>query len=201
MKTSIGLLLTFLIFASCSTSKVIPSQWLSEDFKNQKFDRLLVYANTEDIDLQFEFEDNMAIVLSKKGLFPVKMHDIFPEIEYKEKHSQEKIDQFVLDCKEKNIDKVLIASQKSISVDTVVANSLHNYFNTLESLKLGSDKEENLVYNVKELTTYILEAAVYDIAITSEDKPIATTTLKAINPKSIEKLKKSFLNAISQLFD
>ena len=73
--------------------------------------------------------------------------------------------------------------------------------NSLEPLKLNSRNEDDLVYEKKEITTYTLEAAVYDIAVTSEDKPIATTILKAINPKSFEKLENTFLNAIKKLFN
>ncbi|WP_432411740.1 hypothetical protein [Rasiella sp. SM2506] len=200
MKTTIWLLLVLFIFTSCSTSKVIPSQWVSENFQNQKFDSILVYASTEDRTLQKEFEDMMAIALVKEGITPLKMHEVFPEIAYKDNHSQEEINQFVLECKGKNINKVLLASQKSISVDTMVAKSLRNYMNSLEPLKLGSTSVDNLEYDKKELTTYTLEAVVYDIAVTSEDKPIASTTLKATNPKSPKRLKKKFLNSIVSLF-
>ncbi|GEQ87007.1 hypothetical protein ULMS_25150 [Patiriisocius marinistellae] len=184
----------------CSTSKTIPSQWVSADFKNQKIDRLLVYANTEDTNLQVEFENKVALSLTKQGLSPLKMHVIFPEISYKENRTQEEINQFALECKNKNINKVLLASRKSMIVDTVNTKSLHNYFNTLEPLKLGKTDVNSLVYDKKEIITYTLEAAVYDIGTTSEDKPIATSTLKAINPKSLDKLKEEFLDAIVLLF-
>ena len=128
------------------------------------------------------------------------MHTIFPEIEYKENRSQEEINQFIVACKNKNIDKVLLASRKSKIVDTIRTNSLHNYFNTLEPLKLGKADLDNLVYDKEQRTTYTLEAAVYDIAATSEDKPIAITTLEATNPKSLEILKDDFLNTIVKLF-
>ena len=142
----------------------------------------------------------MAMVLVAEGIAPLKMHDLFPEIEYKENHTQEEIKQFVLECKKKGIDKVLLASQKSMTIDTVYAKSLHNYMNTLEPLKLNSRNKEALEYEKKEVTTYTLEAAVYDIATTSEDKPIAAATLKATNPKSLEKLEAIFLKSIEKLF-
>lgn len=201
MKTPVSLLFVFLIFTGCSLSKMIPSQWVSEDFKNQKFDRMLVFANTQDTNLQIEFENKMAVALAKNGIVSLTMHSIFPEIEYKEDYSQEAIDQFILNCNKRNIDKVLVASQKSVSVDTLVARTLHNYFNSLESLKLGSTDGERLVYDKKEMTTCTLEATVYDIDMASKDTPIATTTLKVINPKSLEKLKEHFLIAITQLFE
>jgi hypothetical protein len=67
-------------------------------------------------------------------------------------------------------------------------------------LKMGGRSEDVLEYDKKELTTYTLEAAVYDIVKSAEDKPIATTTLKATNPRSPKTLKKRFLNAIVMLF-
>jgi hypothetical protein len=200
MKTTIWLLLVLLIGAGCSTSKEIPSQWVSEDFKNLKIERMLVYASTEDTNLQKEFEDKMVKALAKEGITLLKMHDLFPEIKYTANHSQEEINEFVLQCNENNIDKVLLASQKSITVDTVVAKSLHNYFNSLEPLKMGNSGEDALEYDKKELITYTLEAAIYDIATSAEDKPIATTTLKATDPRSPNTLKKRFLNAIVMLF-
>ena len=200
MKSIIWLSLALLICTGCSTSKTIPSQWMSNEFKKQQFDRMLVFANTEDMELQNRFEDKMALLLAAEGIAPLKMHELFPEIEHKEDHTQEDINAFVLQCKNKGIDKVLLASQKEMIVDTVLAKSLHNYMNSLEPLKLNSRNEDDLVYEKKEITTYTLEAAVYDIAVTSEDKPIAATILKAINPKSFEKLENTFLNAIKKLF-
>jgi hypothetical protein len=201
MKNIIWLLITLLVFAGCSTSKTIPSQWVSKDFKEKEFNRMLVFASTEDKGLQIDFENEVAKVLVAYGINPLKMHEIFPKIEYKENHSQEEIKQFVLQCKNKGIDKVLFASQKSMTVDTILAKSLHNYMNSLEPLKLNSKSESDLEYEKEEIHTYILEAAVYDITVTAEDKPIATTTLKATNPKSREKLKGQFLNSIEQLFE
>ncbi|GER59521.1 hypothetical protein ULMA_16290 [Patiriisocius marinus] len=194
------LLLIAIVTTSCSSSKMTSSQWLSDDFKNQKIDRILVFANTEDSKLQKDFENEASLVLMQRGISALKMHNLFPNLEYKKTHSQDEIKQFVLECKHRNIDKVLFASQKSVSVDTVLKKSLHNYMNSLEPLKLGPIDEENLTYDTKEVITYTIQAAVYDIAVTTEDKPIATTTVKASNPKSKTELKARFLKAISKLF-
>ncbi|RDK89020.1 hypothetical protein [Marinirhabdus gelatinilytica] len=200
MKNTIWLLVLLLISTACSTSKTIPSQWMSNEFKETPFDRMLVFANTEDKVLQDRFEDKMATVLVSEGITPVKMHELFPEVEYKEDYSQEEIDNFVQRCTAKDIDKVLVASQKSMTVDTVLAKNLRNYFNSLEPLSLSHKKDEDLVYDKKELTTYTIEAAVYDIAVTTEDKPIATTTLKVTDPKSNERIENRFLKEIEKLF-
>ncbi|QIE59110.1 hypothetical protein G5B37_05920 [Rasiella rasia] len=200
MKIPSYLLLIFFVCISCSTTKTIPSQYISQEFRELQLDRMLVFANTEDTALQNRFEDKMAVVLRENGITPFKMHEVFPDIEYKESHSQEEIKDFILQCKKKDIDKVLFASQKSMTVDTVLTKSLHNYMNSLEPLRLHSDTEENLEYDKTQITTYTIEAAVYDIAVSSEDKPIATATLKATNPKSFDKLENKFLNAIKKLF-
>jgi len=200
MKIITWLSFVLLICVGCATSKTIPSQWKSEEFKEQQFNRMLVFANTPDRILQDEIEDKMAIILVSEGMTPVKMHDLFPDIEYKENRSQEEIAAFVLKCKKEGVDKVLLASQKEMIVDTVIAKSLHNYMNSLEPLGLNSKNKDELEYDEKEIITYIIEAAIYDIAVTSEDKPIATTTLKATNPKSLEKIKTKFLKSIKKLF-
>ena len=201
MKNSYWLLLPLIfIFMGCSTSKEINSQWQSEDFKSQKFDRLIVYANTEDTNLQKEIEDKIAIALSKESIRSLGMHVLFPEFKYEENHSQEEIDEFLLKLKKKNINKVLLVSRKSVSIDTVVAKSFRNYLNSLEPLSFRSNSKDELIYDEKELTIYTLEAVVYDFEASSERKPIATTTLKSTNPKSIELLKNSFIKAIVKLF-
>lgn len=201
MKKVTLLLLLAILIASCSSSKITSSQWMSDDFKNLNIDRILVFASTEDVELQREFEERTSAELRAKGMTPVKMHDEFPDIHYKEAHTQEEINEFIADCKVLNIDKILFASRKSMTVDTVRAKSIHNYMNTLEPLKLGDKDEENLAYDTKEITTYIVEAAVYDIAVSKEDKPIATATVKATNPKSLDLLKERFLKAVVKLFD
>lgn len=195
------LLILAILTLSCSSSKITTSQWVSNEFKNQDIDRILIFANTEDSDLQKEFENRTAALLSKEGISPVTMHELFPTIEYKEVRSQEEINQFVSECKDKNIDKILFASQKSVIVDTVKTKSLHNYMNSLEPLKIGYTPKEKLEYKTKEITTYIIEAAVYDIDATTVNKPIATTTLKATNPKSTTVLKERLLKAIVTLFE
>ncbi|EDM42877.1 hypothetical protein SCB49_11292 [unidentified eubacterium SCB49] len=200
MKTGALLLLTFIICASCSTSKTTPTQWQSEAFKNQKIDRMLVYASTKDRVLQEDFEDRVSEVLISEEISPIKMHELFPDIEYKDKRSEEEIKKLILECRKQNIDKVLIASQKAMRIDTVYAKSLHNYFNTLEPLKLNGKSNDELEYKTKKLTTYTIEAAVYDIAVSSEDKPIAATTLKVTDPKSLDKIEADFLIAIKKLF-
>ncbi|WP_432410859.1 hypothetical protein [Rasiella sp. SM2506] len=129
------------------------------------------------------------------------MHEIFPLVKYKKELTNKEIDKFVLECKEKNIDRILFASQKSTSVDTIRTKSLHNYMNSLEPLKLDSNRDDNLEYDTKEIMTYIIEAAVYDIGTTTQDKPIATTTLTASNPNSVDVIKKHFLKAVVKLFD
>lgn len=202
MKITTYILLLFLIFTGCSSSKIEKSNWQSEEFKTQKIDRILVYASTEDKALQIRFENKMANLFAEKGITPLKMNELFPEIEHKENHTQEEINQFVLECKEKNIEKVLLASRKSMEIDTILAKTLHNYMNTLEPLRMTSksQNEEDLTFDKKEIITYTLEAAVYDIKKTSEDKPIASTTLKATNPKSVDVLEGKLLNAIKKLF-
>lgn len=200
MKKITSFLLTTFLLLSCSTSQITSSQWLSESFKNETIDRLLIFVNSEDSALQSEIENRTAAMLLKNGIESLKMHELFPEIEYKETRSQEEINVFVEECKAKNIDKILFASQKSVRVDTLIAKSLHNYMNSLEPLKLNPVSEEDTQYDVKEITTYTIEAAVYDIGMTTEDKPIATTTIKATDPKSIEILKDRFLTAVEKLF-
>ena len=80
MKSIIWLSLALLICTGCSTSKTIPSQWMSNEFKKQQFDRMLVFANTEDRELQNRFEDKMALLLAAEGIAPLKMHELFPEV-------------------------------------------------------------------------------------------------------------------------
>ncbi|MDN3493787.1 hypothetical protein [Winogradskyella bathintestinalis] len=202
MKITTLFFLILLICTSCASTKIEPSQWQSKAFKAHNFNRLLVYASTDDKALQVRFEEKLAKLFSEQGIVPLKMNELFPEIEYQENHSQEEINEFVIRCKEKNIDKVLLASQKSIEIDTVRAKTLHNYMNSLEPLKMtsGSKNEEELQYDEKEIITYTIEAAVYDIAKSSEDKPIASTTLKATNPKSYNVLENKLLKAIKKLF-
>ncbi len=89
----------------------------------------------------------------KKGISPIKIHEIFPLVKYKKELTNKEIDKFVLECKEKNIDRILFASQKFTSADTVRAKSLHNYMNSLESLKLDSNRDDNLEYDTKEIMT------------------------------------------------
>jgi len=201
MKTLTWTLLLLIVVSGCSSSKIIPTQWASSDFNAEQINTLLVYANTEDKALQVDFENMVATALTNKGVTMYKMHDEFPDIEYKENPSQEEIKEFVADCKAKGIYNVLLASQKAVKVDTVRKHTLHNYMNSLQPLKLGHTGSENLEYDKKELTSYTIEAAVYDIAKTAEDKPIATTTLVAKNPKSKDKVKEQFLEAIIALFE
>ncbi|WP_178988529.1 hypothetical protein [Winogradskyella schleiferi] len=202
MKIITRLLLLILICTGCSSSKIIPSLWQSQEFKTQTFDRILVYASTEDKELQRRFENKMAKLFAEKDITALKMNALFPEIEYKENHTQDEINEFVTRCKSKNIDKVLLASQKSKNIDTVNAKTLHNYMNSLEPLNLTSQRkdENDLTYDKKVIITYNIEAAVYDLSISSEDRPIASTALKATNPKSLNQLEDHFLNAIKKLF-
>lgn len=193
------LLLFTILVSSCSSSKITRTEWHSDDFKSQQNERILIFANTEDIELQREFENEVAIILLNEGISPFKMHELFPTIEYKEEPSHEEITEFVTACKAKNIDKVLFATQKSVTVDTVHRKSLNNYMNSLAPLRL-EPQNDALEYDTKEITTYSIEAAVYDINTTTEDKPIATTTLTATNPKSMYVLKKHLLKGITILF-
>jgi len=200
MKIALQYILVLLALSSCSPSKIVPSQYISDAFKEATLDRILVFGNTEDKELQNRFENKMSVILRSEGITPYKMHEVFPDIEYKEERTQAEIETFIADCKSKNIDKILFASRKSITVDTVLAKSLRNYMNSLEPLRMGTSSAQDLSYDKKEIVTYIIEAAVYDIALTSEDKPIATTTLKAVAPKSLDNLEDKFIKAVEKLF-
>jgi len=190
------------VVTSCSTSKIESSQWLSEDFKPQSVQRMLIFANTEDTSLQNDFENKTSAVLTNQGIETVTMHELFPQVEYQPTRSPEEINAFIIDCKNKNIDKILFASQKSITVDTVVTKSLHNYMNSLKPLELGkTTSNEKIEYDTKKVTTYTIEVAVYNISTSINHQPIAKTQVKATNPKSVEKLKDYIINDISKLFD
>ena len=91
MKTLTWTLLLLIVVSGCSSSKIIPTQWASSDFNAEQINTLLVYANTEDKALQVDFENMVATALTNKGVTMFKMHDEFPDIEYKENPSQEEI--------------------------------------------------------------------------------------------------------------
>ncbi|WOI23756.1 hypothetical protein [Nonlabens ulvanivorans] len=197
----ITLFVTIIILSiSCSSSNITASQWMSDDFKNESIDIMLIYANTEDQDLQKDFENETADMLTQKGITSYKMHEVFPDVTYKEVRTQQEINTFIKDCQEKNISKILFASQKSVSIDTVATKSLHNYMNSLQPLNIDGPDQKNIEYDTEEVTTYIIEAAVYDIDKTKEDKPIATTTVTASNVKSLDQIKERLLKEITILF-
>lgn len=190
-----------ILCASCSSSKITTKQWKSDGFDNQTIDKILVFANTEDATLQQEFEDETAQILTQEGILTYKMHEIFPDVVYKEVRTQEEIAAFVEDCKEKQISKILFATKKSQTVDTVMSKSLHNYMNGLHTLSLERYNEEEPEYDTKQVTTYVIEAAIYDINEPSQDAPIATTSVTATDPKSLDKIKDQLLKSIKQLFN
>lgn len=190
-----------ILCASCSSSKITTKQWKSDGFNNQTIDKILVFANTEDATLQQEFEDETAQILTQEGILTYKMHEIFPDVVYKEVRTQEEIAAFVEDCKEKQISKILFATKKSQTVDTVMSKSLHNYMNGLHTLSLERYNEEEPEYDTKQVTTYVIEAAIYDINEPSQDAPIATTSVTATDPKSLDKIKDQLLKSIKQLFN
>ena len=190
-----------ILCASCSSSKITTKQWKSDGFDNQTIDKILVFANTEDATLQQEFEDETAQILTQEGILTYKMHEIFPDVVYKEVRTQEEIAAFVEDCKEKQISKILFATKKSQTVDTVMSKSLHNYMNGLHTLSLERYNEEEPEYDTKQVTTYVIEAAIYDINEPSQDAPIATTRVTATDPKSLDKIKDQLLKSIKQLFN
>ena len=190
-----------ILCASCSSSKITTKQWKSDGFNNQTIDKILVFANTEDATLQQEFEDETAQILTQEGILTYKMHEIFPDVVYKEVRTQEEIAAFVEDCKEKQISKILFATKKSQTVDTVMSKSLHNYMNGLHTLSLERYNDEEPEYDTKQVTTYVIEAAIYDINEPSQDAPIATTSVTATDPKSLDKIKDQLLKSIKQLFN
>lgn len=202
MKKITLLIYIIVLVSSCSTSKIESNSWVSEDFKPKSVERMLIFANTEDTSLQSDFENKTSEVLSKKGITTVTMHELFPQVKYQEERSPEEINAFIVECKNKNIDKILFASQKSITVDTVLTKSLHNYMNSLKPLELGkTTSNEKVEYDTKKITTYTIEVAIYNINTTINHQPIAKTEVKATNPKSVKKLKEYIISDISKLFD
>ncbi|GAK77796.1 hypothetical protein JCM19296_3405 [Nonlabens ulvanivorans] len=188
-----------ILCVACSSSKMTTSKWLADDFNNQPTDKVLIYASTPDIVLQKEFENETAQVLSDLDITIFKMHDTFPDVMYKEERTQEEIAVFLKDCKEKQINKILFASKKSQTVDTVMSKSLHNYMNDLHALSIEG-YDDDLEYETDQVTTYVIEAAVYDINKTSKDAPVATTSITAMNPKSLDDIKTRLLKSIKQIF-
>ncbi|MEO9501087.1 hypothetical protein [Nonlabens ulvanivorans] len=188
-----------ILCVACSSSKMTTSKWLADDFNNQPTDKVLIYASTPDIVLQKEFENETAQVLSDLDITTFKMHDTFPDVMYKEERTQEEIAAFLKDCKEKQINKILFASKKSQTVDTVMSKSLHNYMNDLHALSIEG-YDDDLEYETDQVTTYVIEAAVYDINKTSKDAPVATTSITAMNPKSLDDIKTRLLKSIKQIF-
>ncbi|GAL75700.1 hypothetical protein JCM19275_1583 [Nonlabens ulvanivorans] len=188
-----------ILCVACSSSKMTTSKWLADDFNNQPTDKVLIYASTPDIILQKEFENETAQVLSDLDITIFKMHDTFPDVMYKEERTQEEIAVFLKDCKEKQINKILFASKKSQTVDTVMSKSLHNYMNDLHALSIEG-YDDDLEYETDQVTTYVIEAAVYDINKTSKDAPVATTSITAMNPKSLDDIKTRLLKSIKQIF-
>ncbi|MBF4984142.1 hypothetical protein FNJ87_07320 [Nonlabens mediterrranea] len=200
MKKTILFISIIFIMVSCSSSKITATNWVSDDFKNEPIDKILIFANTEDRDLQMAFEKETAAYLTQQGITSLQTHVTFPDLTYKEVITQEEINSFINDCQEKNISKILFANKKSISVDTVAVKSLNNYMNSLQPLIIDGPDQSDVELETEEITTYIVEAAVYDINKTTEDKPIATTTVTASNVESLDQIKDRLLKEIKKLF-
>ncbi|MBF4983474.1 hypothetical protein FNJ87_03700 [Nonlabens mediterrranea] len=72
--------------------------------------------------------------------------------------------------------------------------------NSLQPLIIDGPDQSDVELETEEITTYIVEAAVYDINKTTEDKPIATTTVTASNVESLDQIKDRLLKEIKKLF-
>ena len=186
---------------SCSLTKIDSSNWMDSAYVPGTQTRMLVIANTDDKQLQQEYENRMALQLKNKGIIPLKMHKLLPQIPYKEERTDEEVEQIVTLFKEKGIRTVLLASQKSVETKEVASRlSFKNYMNSIEPLRTDGVVNKNLSYDMVEQTTYTVEAVVYDLAKSQGNRAVASTTVVAVNPDSKEKVVRRFFKEIELLF-
>ncbi|GAK90595.1 hypothetical protein JCM19297_1911 [Nonlabens ulvanivorans] len=97
---------------------------MSDDFKNESIDIMLIYANTEDQDLQKDFENETADMLTQKGITSYKMHESFQTLPIRKLEHRKRL-MHLLKIAKRKISAKYFLPLKNPSLSTRLPQSLY----------------------------------------------------------------------------
>ena len=109
----LSILLTLLLLASCSSTKMVDS-WKSNEYKNYQPKKVLIVGITENLTARKIFEEQLKTELANRGIEAIQSYDVFNPSFSNSKQTEEEIQKEVERVSKKGFDTVLISAVKGV---------------------------------------------------------------------------------------
>ena len=109
----LSILLTLLLLASCSSTKMVDS-WKSNEYKNYQPKKVLIVGITENLTARKIFEEQLKTELANRGIEAIQSYDVFNPSFSNSKQTEEEIQKEVERISENGFDAVLISAVKGV---------------------------------------------------------------------------------------
>ncbi len=208
--TGIGML-----FLGCSSMK-LSNSYKSDNFETQLNKKVLVISRTPLVDVRKEYEIEIANKLKAKNINAVASHLVFPNLKRIDNKTASRISEVVALFRKEGFDIILLTSLKDVQEQKVLQtqggySSLTDYYgNKYITLKGYYDDvnappklpplEMDETTTTQVLTTYILEAVTYNLALEEKERLLSVTTAEVTNPDSGKEVRREFAKLIASQF-
>ncbi len=214
-KISLLPILIFVIFFinGCSSTKLVTS-YKSDDFETIRGKKVLVISRTPLDGIRTAYELEIARNLKAKGVNAVASHLVFPDLKRIDNKTAERIAEVVAMFRKEGFDIILLTSLKDVQEQEILQkqggyNSLTDYYGNQYVTLKGYYDDVNAPPKLppmeipetttsQTLTTYVLEAVTYNLALEEEKRLLSVLTTEVANPDSGTAVRKGFGKKVAE---
>lgn len=194
-------ILMVIMFSSCRSVFIIDS-WEGETFQSLRSEKILVIGQNPDHDVRKQFELKVVGELMSQGVNAVASHLAFPELENKQRTTNE-IDALASTFRNSGFQSVIIIelvnSIATITEEKIIQEQLHDSYNRVYggSRKTQEGVENNIVYKDQK-TTFVIKTNTYNLKDSATWQLLKSFTFIVTDPKSTQRVLTSYCKKLKK---
>ncbi len=224
LKTVVILVVIVTTF-NCAPVK-LSNAWSSDNFDATKSEKILIIARSNDAEVRQAYENELTSKLKAEGINAVASYKIFPDLKDKASRTKVETEEIVKQFKAKGIQSVMLTALKDTKLMQSTQKEGGNNYNksTINKGQYGftfvdyysvhsieyisrnlrpnynANDSNNTEDIVLESTTYILEAALYDLTLEQRNQLVGAYEVQITDPNSGKQVLNKFSNLIVKQF-
>lgn len=199
IKSCFFFLTSFFLFFSCTTTKLMDS-WKSPSFNSLLNAKVLVISEHPEMDVRKLYETFIVKKLRSQNINAIEAHLQFPSLEKTETPGAKT--KILQKFKKEEISAIIITSLKQ-TIETQngamsIQSSIPKAYSKRASFTSIKSSENSLI--VATSKTYVLEAITYNLTLEKDKQLVNVCLVDVTDPKSGDKILKSFTKIIGNQF-
>lgn len=217
-KLVLSFLVIALTFSSCGTSVKVADQWKNENFKELKNEKILVIHHTPNAVNEKRLELDLVNAFDEIGIEAVGMHQAFPEMKYKEKRTEEEIQELISKVKAAGYNGVVVTMlrDKDQQIQTTSSGGYYSggyYPSRYGGYYGGFGSYYGGVYGhgyggsyippsstTKVVDIYLLETVTYNLTLKAGEQLVGVVSVKVEDPQSYSGVAEKYIKIVVDQF-